>query len=118
MPDHSGDAITLRGCTWVSPKAIRTSAFSSAIPASGTPARCSSVRNPSSASRPFVTPESARIVSHQSTSRARLGRPSRSPFRRRSSSTSASGFQPIPFVAVPSSSTSGPSASHLSSTAP
>ena len=37
MPDHSGEAITLRGCTCVSPKVIRASACSSARSASGTP---------------------------------------------------------------------------------
>ena len=60
-----------------------------------------------------MTPERAKIASHMCTSRARLGRPSTSPFRCRSSSTSGSGFQATPFLPIPSSSTSGPRRRHL-----
>ena len=46
-----------------------------------TPVRASSDRNPSTASRPFVVPDSARIASHAYSTRSSDGRPSAIPPR-------------------------------------
>ncbi len=79
------------------------------------PVRFSSARKLSSARRPLVVPDSARIVSHAWSARSIRGRPSAGPPRTRpwrtpSSATSRSGVHETPFHAVPAVSTSGPSA--------
>ncbi len=80
-PDHSGEVITLRGRAWVSAKEIRLSSCSAARSASWVPVRRSSARKPSTASRPLVVPDSARIASQACTSRSSRGRPSATPPR-------------------------------------
>ena len=79
--------------------------------------RCSA-SNPSTASRPFVVPDSARIASAACVSLASDGRPAATPlttepFTPRRYSTSASGWVVTPLIVRPTVSTIGPSARHL-----
>ena len=71
--------ITGTGATWVSAKLIRFSSDPSARSASVFPTRCSSVRNPCTASAPLVVPEKRRIASAIFSSVSIAGRPSPAP---------------------------------------
>jgi len=123
MPDHSADVMTVRGWTWVSWKVIRSPPRGSARSDSWRPVRSSIERKPSTARRPLVVPESARITSHASWALLMEGRPSAAPPRTSPClaarySTSSSGFQLAALVELPRVSRSGPRAVILSATAP
>ncbi|SLH92849.1 Uncharacterised protein [Mycobacteroides abscessus subsp. abscessus] len=119
LPDHSGEVITGTGRAWVSAKVIRFPSASAARSASRVPVRRSRAWKPSTASRPLVVPDSARIASAAWVSLASEGRPRATPdttvpFTPARYSTSASGSVVTPLVVRPSCSTSGPSAAIFS----
>ena len=75
-------------------------------------------RNPCTERRPFVVPESARIVSQAWMSVTRDGRPAAdpsgmTPFFAASISTSSTGEKGTPFVSMPALAVSGPRADIL-----
>src|SRR5664280_1209328 len=76
MPDHSGEVITVRGCTCASLKVMRSPARGPARSASGTPVVRSSAWKPWTASRPVQVPDSVRIASQACSTRSSDGRPS------------------------------------------
>ena len=113
-PDHSGEVMTLTGRDDTSAKVMRDPAWSSASCAMRCPVFRSSCWKPCTESRPLVVPDSARIISHARTSVSSLvapavGPPATVPLRRARSASSGSGWNVMPFVAMPSCSVSGPS---------
>ena len=113
---------TATGRDCVSANVIRRPSFSLAKSASSVPVRRCSASKPSTARRPFVVPDNARIASAAWVSLASDGRPAATPlttapFTPRRYSTSASGCVVTPLTVRPTVSTIGPSAAIFSATA-
>ena len=110
--------MTGTGRAWVSGKVMRLPSWSIGEVGQPLTGALLEARKPSTATRPLVVPERARIVSQTWMSVTSDGRPAAipsgiTPLVRARTSTSGAGLTVTPLVRVPSFSTSGPRADIL-----